>query len=121
LTGQLVGPAVLARMSHMVGSYTASLVALAVARESAPRMLPDGLGLCHQEETPAGTHPVILMFGRQERVRIDGFDVLGAMAYHESIATVPFVRRVDASAATVIGASRSGLRSSGAPAVATSC
>jgi hypothetical protein len=57
-------------------------------------MLPPGLELAQQSITPAGTHPVLLMMGRQHDVHAEWGMLRGpGVSYNELFFGVPFVNR----------------------------
>jgi hypothetical protein len=82
-------------VTELVGRFSGHVAIFGAAREKVAATLPAGLALEAQALTPAGTHPVIVWFGRQRDVhlthlrRLPGFP----LDYLEVIAGVPFVRR----------------------------
>lgn len=70
---------------------TGPSVVLPIPAEAAAAMLPRGLALAEQSVTPAGTHPVILMFGQQRDVRVNLLP-FGWRSYLEFICALPWVR-----------------------------
>lgn len=72
---------------------TGAAVTLPFDRATVAAMLPAGLELMPQTVTPAGQHPVILLFARQRNVRPNLFPF--GMTYNEFICAVPWVRHSD--------------------------
>lgn len=75
---------------HARGRLDAVVVVADLAAEVASALVPAGLELRPQALTPAGRHPVILLFGEHSRV---GFPGLGfGLRYRELVIALPFVR-----------------------------
>jgi hypothetical protein len=73
------------------GNYFASAVIVPVPRETARRLLPRRLEPAPQILTPAGQHPLLLLFGYQWDVR-PPWQPKPGMDYLEAIAAVPYIR-----------------------------
>ena len=77
------------------GTYTSHVLTFTLQLDAITAMLPPGLEPAQQTITPPGTHPVLLMMGRQQDVHAE----LGALrgpgvSYDELFFGVPFVNRV---------------------------
>jgi hypothetical protein len=72
-----------------VGDLDAAIALIAVPAASARAMLPDGLRLAPQRVTSGDQHPLLLMLGRQQNVRLALFST--GTDYLEFILAVPFV------------------------------
>jgi len=70
------------------GDYAAAIMLLPIASDQVARMLPNALELAPQTATPAGTHPVFFMFGRQSDVH-SHLSRWPTMTYDEFVLGVP--------------------------------
>ena len=70
------------------GQISAAVLTLALPTADVERMLPPGVNLLPQTVTPAGTHPVGLIFADQSQVRANVLPL--GMAYKESAVAIPF-------------------------------
>jgi len=76
---------------YAVGTYLASAMFLPLKSEAVLAMLPRALELAPQSLTPAGQHPVLLLFGHHHDVhpnflRIEGMD------YLEFVVAIPYLQ-----------------------------
>jgi hypothetical protein len=74
-----------------VGQYRADFVPWSLPTQVVQQQLPRQLEIAPQELTPAGEHPVLLVFGRQEHVRPIFLRIRG-MEYLEFILAIPYLR-----------------------------
>ena len=88
-TRALQGPAA-ALPPAQVGIYFTSAVVLALPDKTARHLLVPGLELGPQNLTPAGTHPLLCMFGYQRDVR-PPIHIFPGMDYLEFIAALPWI------------------------------
>jgi Acetoacetate decarboxylase (ADC) len=72
-----------------VGDLDAAIALVEIPADSARAMLPDGLRLAPQRVTLGNRHPLLLMLGRQQNVRLALFST--GTDYLEFILAVPFV------------------------------
>lgn len=84
-------------MAYAEGRIAAAVVTLALPEQDVARLLPAGMALMKQTQTPPGTHPVGLIFAEQSQVRISVLP-FGGMAYNECAIAVPWVTLGDGSA-----------------------
>jgi len=75
-----------------VGNYSALFATLPVPAENAQAMLPNGVSLGAQTLTPAGQHPLLLMFGHHTHVH-PAFLKIGGWSYHEFLVAIPWVTK----------------------------
>lgn len=80
-------------VAYGMAQTTGAAVTLPFDRATVAAMLPAGLELLPQTVTPAGQHPVILLFARQRNVRPNLFPF--GMTYNEFICAIPWVRHSD--------------------------
>lgn len=73
------------------GDYLAFIVVIPLANESVQQMLPEALELAPQNLTPAGEHPVTLMFGHQMNVHAEHLKIFD-LDYLEAAVSVSYVR-----------------------------
>jgi hypothetical protein len=89
--GSMPVPALQGKTSHLdfVGDLDAALALIAVPADRARVMLPKGLRLAPQNVTSGNQHPLLMMLGRQQNVRLALFST--GTNYLEFILAVPFV------------------------------
>lgn len=75
------------------GVYHARGVVVPFKSEQVRAMVQRGLDLAPQSLTPAGTHPVTVLFGRHTDVRPNILPIRGA-SYREFLLAVPYLRRL---------------------------
>ena len=80
-------------VAYGMAQTTGAAVTLPFDRATVAAMLPAGLELLPQTVTPAGQHPVTLLFAKQRNVRPNLFPF--GMTYNEFVCTVPWVRHTD--------------------------
>jgi hypothetical protein len=77
------------------GTYTSHTFTFALDSAAVAAMLPPGLALAAQTITPPGTHPVLLMMGKQQDVHVEWSVLRGpGVTYDELFLGIPFVNRV---------------------------
>jgi hypothetical protein len=77
-----------------VGHYAAFITVVPVAEMTVKAMLPAGLELAEQHLFPGAVHPLLFLFGQQNRVHLRGVDLLG-MTYLEAAVIVPYIKPMD--------------------------
>jgi uncharacterized protein with NAD-binding domain and iron-sulfur cluster len=86
-------------LAYAEGEAAAAVVTLALPAHEVAKLLPAGVELMAQTQTPPGTHPVGLIFAEQHGVRPNLLP-FGGMTYRECAIAVPFVTLAGGSAGT---------------------
>lgn len=79
------------RFAHAVGNYRTYFTIVPYDDAILTGMLPGDLELATQSITPAGTHPLVFLFGKHFDVR-PNIIPFGGMTYLEYICAIPFVQ-----------------------------
>jgi len=77
-------------LAYAEGQVSSAMVTLSLPAHDVERMLSPGLTLLPQKLSPAGTHPVGLIFAEQRQVHANLVPVIH-MSYHECAIAIPFV------------------------------
>lgn len=79
------------KWAYAYGHLEVTIVVLSPTCSSVERLLPPGLRLGKQNVTPAGTHPLVLMFGHHSHVRQWFMPPTAGGSYDEWIVVTPFL------------------------------
>jgi hypothetical protein len=92
--------------SLITATYIANCAILALPDSDVRKMLTLDCALAPQSVTPAGTHPVIILFGDETNVRVPWLPFIAPFQYGETILVVPWVVHASSPRAVMANPSR---------------